>query len=161
MPITFLAEAAASPSPQALKEWLEVLAYLCGIVAAVAIAWNQLTGRSSKTELGSQPIEVRAAAELVSKREHQSQMEKIEKELGRHAARRSEIYDVQAAQGGDIKALKESVAGTKETVGKLDAKLDANTSLTAKIDGRIDQINQSVHALNTSVTQFMRDQKRH
>ncbi|MCX6953105.1 MAG: hypothetical protein NTV51_13205 [Verrucomicrobia bacterium] len=154
----FLPEIATSPSPEALKTWLEVLFYVVGGITACVALWKMLSGRAERTEISGQPIEVRAAADLVSKADHEKHLAEIKAELGRHAARRAEIYEEQAAQGGDIKALKAEVAGTKDNLAKVEGKIDANTALTSRIDGKVEQINQSVSTLTSSVTNFMRDQ---
>lgn len=140
-----------------LEQWLKILFWLCGGIAAVLIIVDRLTGKHGKREIQS-PLEVRAAADLVPRAEHEKHMSEIKAELGRHAARRAEIYDMQSEQGGEVKALQAHVDGLKATVAKVEAKLDSNTNLTARIDGRIDQINQNVSNLTASVTQFMRDQ---
>ncbi len=155
--MTLLLLAQVSPPPDGVEAWLKILFWLAGGFTAVVIAFSHLTGRAGKREIQS-PLEVKTAQELVRRADHEKELGEIKDELKRHAERRQRIYDEQAAQGGDIKMLKDAVAGTKDNIARVEGKIDDNTKLTAKIDGKVEQINQSVSTLTSSVTSFMRDQ---
>ncbi len=159
--------------------WLIVLAVIFGVFSLVGIAvvlrFGQQLRKSLAEELRTeldkvkkpaavevqQPFEVKQAASHVTKEDHDKQIEKIDSELKRHAARRAEIYELQSAQAVALASLKTESAATKETVAKVEGKIDANTQLTARIDGKVEQINQSVHTLTTTLTQFIREHRSH
>lgn len=139
-----LAEVAATPTPESLKAWLEVFAYLCGIIAAAAVAWSYLTQRGTKTELLGQPIDVRQHAGTVTREELKQVHGRIERER----------RDIDAS----IAAV---AAAAEKRADRTDAKLDENTAVTQRMSGEVSQINQSVQTLTSSLTNFLQGQARH
>lgn len=138
-----LAAAEASPTPESLKAWLEVFLYLCGIVAAAAVAWAHLTNRASRTEISEQPLEIKAHAGTVSREELKQVHGRIERE-------RREI---------DASIATVSAAAEKRA-DKLEAKLDDNTAMTREMKGEMQQMNQSVQTLSSSMTHFLQEAAR-
>lgn len=124
--------AQASPSPAALKEWLEVLAYLCGVIAAVVVAWGYLTNRAGKTELANQPIDVRQHPGTVTRKEW-------EETHGRISRERKEVEE-------KIKALADQ---SERRTHALELKIDTNTEVTAATGATVDQMNLQLQQLNT------------
>lgn len=133
--------AQASPSPEALKQWLEVVLYIAGSIATCAIAWSYLTGRSGKTSIDNQPIEVKAHSGHATRQELQEAHGRISRERDQL---KSEISRVETA-------------GEKRT-DKLEAKIDENTTATAAMGGQLNQMNQTLSSLSESLTHFLRDQ---
>lgn len=138
--ITLLAQA---PSATALKDSLEVIFYLAGLVAAIAVAWGYLTGRSSKTEIANQPIDVRAHPGVVTSAELKQVHGRIERE-------RAEI-------NAAIRSVSEA---SERRADKLETSLKENTALTQRMSGEVSQINQSVQTLTSSLTNFLQHQAR-
>lgn len=136
--LSLLAEIAANPSAGEIKSWLEVLAWLSGIAVAIAAAWRLVTRPRTQLE---QPIEVRAHAGVVTKQMY-------DETHGRIGRERREV-------DAEIKRVEETAERRTE---KLEDKIDENTKLTAQMSGQLNQMNQSMHALSTSVTQFIQNQ---
>lgn len=138
-----LAEISASPSPQALKQWLEVFLYLGGIILTAAGVWRLVSPSAAKTEIVDQPLEIKAHAGIATREELKQVHGRIERE-------RREV---------DAAIL--SVAHTAEKrADKTDAKLDENTAMTQRMSGEVSQINQSVQTLTSSLTNFLQHQAR-
>lgn len=135
--------AQAAPSGTALKDTLEVVFYLAGLVAAVAVAWGYLTGRSSKTEISNQPIDVRAHPGVVTAAELKQVHGRIERE-------RAEINA----------AIRSVAEASEKRTDKLEDALHENSKITSEMSGEVRQINQSVQTLASSLTNFLRDQAR-
>lgn len=133
--------AQASPSPEALKQWLEVVLYIAGSIATCAIAWSYITGRSGKTSIDNQPIEVKAHAGSVTREEYDQTHGRISRE--RDELKR-EIHRVETA--------------SEKRTDKLEEKIDENTTATAAMGGQLHQMNQTLSGLTESLTNFMRDQ---
>jgi seryl-tRNA synthetase len=138
-----LAAAEASPTPESLKAWLEVFLYLCGIVAAAAVAWAHITNRASRTEISEQPLEIKAHAGTVSRDELKQVHGRIERE-------RREIDQ----------AISTVAAAAEKRAEKLEGKVDDNTNMTREMKGEVTQINQNVQTLTSSLTNFLQHQAR-
>ncbi|MBI5689264.1 MAG: hypothetical protein HZC55_04145 [Verrucomicrobia bacterium] len=117
----------------ALEQWLKILFWLAGGLTAVVVAFSHLTGRGGRREI-QQPLKVEASTLYATKEENDKE----------HAAMRREIEKLDTER--------------RTSVAKIHDKIEENTKLTANIDGRVEQMNQSMHTLTTSITQFMRDQ---
>lgn len=139
-----LAEAAASPTPESLKAWLEVFLYICGIIAAGSVAWAHLTNRASKTEIDGQPLEVKAHAGVVNREELRQVHGRIDRER-REIDAAIALVAIQAEKRAD----------------KMDGKLDENTKLTSEMNGQLQQMNQTLSQVQESLAHFMRDQAHH
>lgn len=135
--------AQASPSPQVLKDWLEVVLYLCGIILAVAGVWKLVTHGASKTEISGQPIDVRQHPGTVTRDEW-------EQTHGRISRERREI---------DAEIKRVELAAEKRA-DRVEAKLDGNTAMTAEMQGEVKHMNQTMNNLSQSLTNFLRDQAR-
>lgn len=131
--------AQTAPDPSALANFLQVAAYLVGIVTGVVILLNQFRGQ--KRELINSPLEVKAHAGNVSREELRQVHGRIERERG-------EINEAIATVRADA----------EKRADKIEGKLDANTAMTSEMRGEVKQMNQNIHSLTTSVTQFLRDQ---
>ncbi len=138
---SLLALPLAEASPQALKDWLEVLLYICGIILAVAGVWKLATKSATKTELANQPIDVRQHAGIATASELKQVHGRIERE-------RAEI-------NAAIRAVSEA---SEKRTDKLERSLTENTALTQRMSGEVSQINQSVQTLTSSLTNFLQHQ---
>ncbi len=127
------------PDPVALKSWLGVLFYIIGCITAVVLLVNQFRG--GKQEITNNPLEVKQHPGSVSREELKQVHGRIERE-------RKEI---------DREIARIEMAAEKR-MESLDKNLRTNTDLTSKMSGVVEQMNQSVHTLSTSLTNFMRDQ---
>lgn len=137
----FLAAAVAadgSPDPAAIKQWLEVVAWLAGIAVAVAGAWKLFSGTPHRSEIVGQPLEIKAAPGVAS-------ADEMKQVHGRIARERQEI-EAQIARVEQV---------TERRLDKLEGKIDDNTKLTAEMSGTLGHMNQTMHALSTSVTNFI------
>lgn len=143
--LTLLAAAVeTSPDPLAIKQWLEVIAWLAGIAVAVAGAWKLLSGSPHRSEIVGQPLEVKAAPGIAS-------AEELRQVHGRIAREREEVE-------AQIARVEQA---TERRLDKLETKIDDNTRLTAEMSGQLGQVNQNLHALSSSVTNFLqREAKR-
>lgn len=131
--------AQAAPEAGALLSFLQVTAYLLGIVTAVVLLVNQFRGQ--KREITNSPLEVKAHAGSVSREELRQVHGRIERERG-------EINEAIATVRADA----------EKRADKLEGKLDANTAMTSEMRGEVKQMNQNIHSLTTSVTQFLQNQ---
>ncbi|MBL9187912.1 MAG: hypothetical protein JNK23_10560 [Opitutaceae bacterium] len=119
--------AQAAPSASALKEFLEVVFYICGLVAAIVVAWRALTGKATATEIADQPIEVRAHAGTVTREELKQvhgRIERERKELDR------EILRVENATERRMESLESKL---DEQTEKLNARIDAIPERTIEL----------------------------
>lgn len=123
----------AQIDPGALEQWMKILFWLSGGVTAVVVCISHLTGRHGRREI-QQPLEVKSSAVFVTKEDNDREHARLAREIEKLDNER------------------------RVSVGKIHDKIEANTALTANINGQVTQINQSVHTLTTSLTAFMRDQ---
>ncbi len=130
----------AQIDPHALLTWLQVVAFVAGIVTAVAVAYSHLTGRSGKREIQS-PLEVKAHPGVVTR-------EEWEQTHGRISRERREVDAAIAA----------TRAESEKRYDKLEAKIDTNTALTTEMSGEVKHMNQALNTLGASLTSFLRDQ---
>lgn len=131
--------AQTAPEAGALLSFLQVTAYLLGIVTAVVLLVNQFRGQ--KREITNGPLEVKAHAGNVSREELRQVHGRIERERG-------EINEAIATVRADA----------EKRADKIEGKLDANTAMTSEMRGEVRQMNQNIHTLTTSVTQFLQNQ---
>jgi len=126
--MNLLAETAA-PSATALKDFLEVVFYLAGVIAAVVVAWRAMSGKAAATEIEGQPIEVRAHPGSVTREELKQVHGRIERE-------RREIDS----------AISELRTDSRERAAKLENKIDEQT---AHFNDRFDALPQRMITLLT------------
>ncbi len=124
--------ASSAPDAQFLKDWLEVLIYICGIIATTAIAWRYLTGSASRTELTNRTVKVQAHTDAVTQQQ-------LLETHGRISRERKEI---------DARAHK-----LEQEMKDLGGKLDDQTK---EINERIDSIPQKTIELLKTVKEYHR-----
>lgn len=61
--------AEGGPSADALKSFVEVVAYIAVTITAVIVAWKHLTGKGNEVKLTPSPVEVREATTFATKPE--------------------------------------------------------------------------------------------
>lgn len=110
----------------ALEQWLKILFWLAGGIAAVAVAFGHLTGKSGKREIQT-PLEVRAAADLITKRDHEKQIDELKGEIAKLDGER------------------------RTSVANLHTKID---QLATRLDDRIDEIPRRTIALLNETKQL-------
>lgn len=118
----FFAE--ASPSPVALKEWLEVFLYLGGVILCGAGVWKLLLGKPSPTELTNQPVSVRQEHDLVTQDELEKLEKKLEADSAKQASSRKGIYANLEEHGKEIASLKAQFTAVNGQLSNLDNKMD-------------------------------------
>ncbi len=147
MPLLLADLSAPTPPPEALTSWLSVFFYLIGGITAVVMLVRAVTGRGVSTTLRDQPVEVKEHAGIAT----QQQLQTVKTETHGRIKREREEIDAR------IQRVEES---TERRFDKINEKIDENTKLTSSLDGQLQQINQGVSQLTTTVTNFMRDQAR-
>ena len=131
--------AQAAPEAEALRIWLQVFFYLVGGIGGVLFLLGQFRGQ--KREITNSPLEVKAHAGNVSREELRQVHGRIERERG-------EINEAIATVRADA----------EKRADKIEGKLDANTAMTSEMRGEVRQMNQNIHTLTSSVTQFLQNQ---
>lgn len=141
--------AADLPAPDSYPAigWLLVSVGAIAMGAYYILAcWEKITGKHQKREI-QQPLVVTPHAELATR----TALDQVEREAhGRIKRERDEINH-------EIRRVENSA---EKRTDKLEVKIEENTTLTAKMSGQVEQMNQNIHTLTTSVTNFMRDQAR-
>ena len=142
-----LAEASASPNAQFLKDWLEVLMYLGGLIATVSVAWHYLTGKSEKTSVGPQPFVVKPHESLVTRSEFEKSHRDLKEDLTKQAGARKGLHQEVAALSGDMKALK--ATNEHQSAALVELKRDTKDTASAvhQMIGETTQINTQLQQL--------------
>ena len=157
MPL-LLAAAESSPDPIALKQWLEVLLYLCGIILAVAGVWKLLTGKAEPREIANQPLSVKEAHDAATKAELEKLEKKVEAENAKHTSARKGIYQSLDQHAQRISGVEQAVKATSAEIVEVKSDLKANTAMTSEMRGEVKGMTQNVQNLTNSITNFLRDQ---
>ncbi len=89
--------------------------------------------------------------EYAAKTEHEKLEHKVEINEAKNTSARKGIYGTLDEHAAEIARLKEAAERTKH----LEAKIDANTALTAETRGEVKQINQNVERIQNSITSFL------
>ena len=131
------------PPPEALSSWLSVMFYLVGGATACVLLFREITGKRGATEISGQPLEVKAHAGTVTRRE-------LDETHGRISRERKEINDA-------IVAVREDM---RERTDKLEQKLDENTKMTSHMSGQLGGMDATLGNLSNALTNYMRDQAR-
>lgn len=131
-----------APPPDGVEAWLKVLFWLAGGLVAIAAAIRILTGKNGVRQISPQPLEVKEHATVVTI----DQLETVKKEAhGRMNRERAEI-------DANIRRVEEAAQSRSE---KIEGKIDENTRMTATMSGQVTQMNQQLHQLTNSVTNFI------
>jgi hypothetical protein len=117
----------SQPPPEALASWLAVFTYLCVAITSVIVAVKHITGRSSRTEITGQPLEVKEASSFATKPELNSLENRTSGEIhqlhGRISGLRTEMSDkVQGLESrleAKIGALEERIDGIPQATIEL------------------------------------------
>lgn len=156
--MTLFAAVEASPSPAALKDWLEALFYLCGGILACAGVWKLLVGKPGKTEIANDPMSVRQVHDSATKADLEKLEKKVEASDAKHTSSRKGIYGSIEDHGRKISTLETVAQNTTREISDVKSDLKANTAMTSEMRGELKAMNQSFQNLTQSVTHFLQAQ---
>lgn len=105
-----------SPSAEALASWIEVIAYLAVVIAALAVAWHHLSGASNRRTISPDPLTFKQAQE---------------------PAMRGELVDLRTHVDGELHQLHGRISSTRkeltDQIKGLDARIDEIPGRTIRL----------------------------
>lgn len=147
------------PDPSYLIGAAIVLAIVVIIGVAVIIRFAQNFRQSLATELkrefeagsSASPVAVQQPLVVTPHQESATREELAKVDLQLHGRLKRERQEIDAR-------IERVERDAKDRAEKLELKIDENTKLTAGMAGEFRQLNQTVSSLNTSLTNYLRDQ---